>query len=493
MFRFHALPLIAAVLVCAPAARAVPGDIDGDGAVTTTDAALASVFTSRLPLSGSIYVPNGDVASRYGSFRDGFLDWHDIVRILRVAGGIEEMSDTAIPYLRGGSSFSNIQADTTLTIPMEIQGGGDPAQTYHVTGQVTGGAADMSTHRVSFMPSGPQPSYILDAKTDANGHNDISLQAGTYDVYDGGAAPEPGEDGTLTWDYRVALGRTVTVSGPTTVDVTAAPLPYPGEVTGTIQTTNVIPTGIAAVSPNSDASAPVTTARVHLVATGVAGATAYTLKAQPTYYNVTMDEVYSPDPGIKYTHTFPNTLEVLPGPAVGPRIAIPQANEIAIPFAPPPGLHVGAVTLSATLPNSSGTLSTTGQADPDTNTYHTAFPPGAAQVRVAAELDGAGPYPRAAIYTGPVTIPNSGDTPTVELPPLPDLSLTLDIRITYPDGSPAPDEPVSISYSAGGYSSFSLTAVTGADGRVSVKVPPGPCAVRDIGPSAEWAGEYNQP
>jgi hypothetical protein len=114
-------------------------------------------------------------------------------------------------------------------------------------------------------------------------------------------------------------------------------------------------------------------------------------------------------------------------------------------------------------------------------------------VRVAAELDGAGPYPRTTTYTLPVTIPNSGETPTVQFPPLPDLSLTLDIRITYPDGTPAPNEPVAISYPSAGSTGFALTAVTDADGRVSVKVPPGPCSIRDMGPAAEWAGEYNQP
>jgi hypothetical protein len=154
---------------------------------------------------------------------------------------------------------------------------------------------------------------------------------------------------------------------------------------------------------------------------------------------------------------------------------------------------VGAVALSATLPNSGGTLSTTGQADPETNTFHTAFPPGTAQVRVAAELDGAGPYPRTTTYTASVTIPYSGAAAAVELPPPPALPLTLDILVTFPDGAPAPNRRVVISYPAAGTTGFALTAITDADGRVSVKVPPGPCSVRDLGPAEEWAGEYKQP
>jgi hypothetical protein len=455
--------------------------VNGDGVITIADAAMASRLASRTDLPFAVASERADVAGPGGYYRDARIDWRDVTRILRAAGGIEEIPDASVPYLDRISDSLNLSADTTkdyaLTSSLPT-----PANTYDVSGHISGVPTNMDGNTLWFLKFYGAGGYSgSGVHPNAQGDYEILLSPDDYSLYYGATVVESGAGGTLSWSYKTSLNREITVSGPMTVDVTAAQPPTPGQVTGEIHTTNITPTRILG-HPRPDFSSALDPSTNLGPSAGIVGTDAYVLKGVPMPYLVDGGAVYDPNPSILYNWSYRATIPLTSGSTVGPTITLPEVVPVTFNFASPDGAAVTSANLSGSV-GTEGNLSTQTPPGVGADPYRTAFLPGVSQLNVWLTLDDPAPVQRVLSYRTLVTIPIEGGEQDIVLPPL-SPTVTFSGRVTLPDGSPAPDAFVSLSpFALLGdpqlpYILTSARATTDADGRFSIPVFPGRYSVR---------------
>lgn len=475
MSLYRALPIAAVLVLIRIPAQAVPGDVNGDGSITVADAAI----TSRLgPLD---YVPPGawyataDVAGPFGNYRDNALDWYDVTRLLRMAGGLEAIPDTPVDGLSRISDNITVTGDISKDYALQAVPS-TPSTEYLVSGHISGYD---SAHAVdSFWM--PLEFYHFDesagtsrfgAKPDASGDFKVLLSPNDYSLYSFGAVSETTEAGTLSWQYKTPFNREITVTGPMTVDVAAPSPPAHGQVSGTFQTTNLVPTRFyGSSSGDSDPS------RSFLSATGAIGTDAYVLAGVPATYHFFVNAAYRDDPSITFDWDGADAVTMTGGSTVGPAITLPEVVPVTLRIEPPEGSNVASIELEYHSADGSR-LRSYSQPAAGTGLVHTACPVGWSRVFAVLEMDGLGALRRTLGYSTQALIPVEGGEQTMDMPPLPTM-FTFAGRVTLPDGSPASGMTVKMMQMGPDFDHptryvMSAEVVTDADGRFSVQLASG--------------------
>jgi hypothetical protein len=445
-----------------------------DGSITTADAVLTARLASRTGVTPGLAYDNADVAGPVGNYRDNAIDWRDVARILRAAGGLEELPDTPVSFLSRVRDLVTVEGDTSKDYALnEVL----PESSYYVVSGHISGVPDSTVTNILWFYHFFQEGGASGSGTgpDANGDYHITLAPDDYLLYFGGTVAEETAAGTLTWDYTTDLNRDITVAGPLIVDVTAAAPPTPGQLTGEVNTTNLIPTRIDCLSRPDFASALDPT-KALLRLTGIVGKDAYLLKGVPLPYSIFVGAVYEPAPSITFSWSLTDPVTLPAGSTVGPPITLPEVVPVSLRFTPPAGADVISTAFSHSA-ISGGSLGTQSSVAPGSNLYRAAFVPGASHASITLALDRSETVQRTIFYQTTITIPDEGGEQAVSLPPLPEMA-TFSGKVTLPGGFPAPNETISLSETApadGGTAPYGMSAriTTDSEGRFSVAVIPG--------------------
>jgi len=462
--------LFCALVVMAVPALAGPGDLDGDDSVTFSDAAHAARIASGLEPSLDTILLTGDVASAAGKVRDRQVTLIDALLIARAAVGLEPLDDAHAP----AESLYPIQRKITIsdgaTVDAQFEYPAPSTPTaYLVTGQVTEqpGVGDQGSIQFSQFAAGGTSGR--GAYLDKQGTYRVEVAAGEYSLYYGNVATEQSEGGEYRWPFRVPLGQTVTISGSRILNIAGGSPPIPGTLIGSLTTSNLVPTGISGRSLDTGLLVPFGDA------TGIVNGADYSLKAVPASYTIfDISGYFSPDPDVTFLFA-PATripVSIAGGETTRQDFSLPSVVPVTFQMSAPEGATITSLLLSGqtTVPQGSYRAPYTVPAGSDV--YRSAAPPGAFRLYVYITTDDPSVYRRTITYRAPVVVPDAGGSIPVSLPPLP-ATVTVQGRITYPNGAPAAGASVSLSQLsvADLVYTTSVTVLTDGDGRYSVQVP----------------------
>lgn len=450
----------------------MPGDVNADGAITNLDAATVSRLASLDTIPSWVAMDAADVAGPFGGYRDNHIDWRDVARILRAAGGLEALPNS--PESSLGSVFDavTVTADTSKNYALQAVASA-PANSVLVSGHVNGAIpfpAPAIWKPLGFYHFDKSGRYTVhEAEPDVDGDYKVLLPPDDYTPYSFGTVIETTSVGTLDWQYNISMDRQVMVSGPMALDLTAPPPPVRGRLTGVIQTANLVPTRIYITS-----SVDSNPSRNLLAANGILGTDAYVLAGVPATYNVLVEADYPSDPAMMFRWRRWDPVAMTTDSTVGPTLTLPPVVPVAFHLTIPAGSGLDIFEL-ASQPGNVGTLWVDPKVEPDTNLVQTAIAAGWATVSMELSLHGPESARRAISYSTGVLIPAEGGEQTIPLPPLPQL-FTFSGGITLPDGAPAGGETMALFQTASdSESQYRMRAriTTDADGVFSAQLLPG--------------------
>jgi hypothetical protein len=456
------------------AVRAVPGDLDADGSITARDAIIAARLAAQTPPSESPLWFAADVAGPAGNVRDDRVDWHDVARLIRAAGGLDEIPDAPVDVL--GDIRMTLDVPTNQTTDFQIPTvPGSPTNTFPVRGRVTNlpaGVVDPSLFFYQFLVSGGVS--LTGVPIGADGTYAAQLPPADYHLYFGGVVEESVSGGTYRWEFRADLNRDVSVAGPAKVDAVAPSPPLPGELTGALATSNIIPSLVNGLShPEPFRGFPDVTKSL-LTSQGVVGPSSYRLKAIPTTQRVTFRAGFTGNPDLFYTLTLSPNPELTAGQTVSRDVAIPAAVPVSLNIQPPAGTNIAGASLAMALSGGAMTLTTTPKMT-DATTLASALPPGDASVDISIHPTAPSKEDPAYSTRRTLTVPPSGGSLPIALPNLPAL-VALNGTVTYPNGAPAAGVVVAVTTApsrlagASEYG-FSARTPTDAQGRYEIHLP----------------------
>jgi hypothetical protein len=471
----HAVFALSLALLPRVAVRAVPGDLDADGAITVRDALTAARLAAETPapIESPLWLA-ADVAGPAGNVRDDMVDWRDVARLLHAAGGLDQIADAPVDVLGHIRQSLEVPASQTtdFQIPTEP---GSPTNTFPVQGRVTNlpaGVADPSLFFYRILVSGA--ASLTPAPVGPDGTYAVQLPPADYHLYFGGAVEENVSGGTYRWEYRADLNRDVTIAGPAALDAAAASPPVAGDLAGALTASNIIPTLVSGLShPEPFRGFPDVTKSL-LVSQGIVSPVSYRLKATPTTQRVTFQAGYTGDPDLHYTLTLAPNPDLAASPSVARDVAIPTAFPVSLAVQPPAGANLAGAPISMTLSGGALTLATTPKAT-GAATLSSALPPGDADAVITLHPDAQSKDNPIFTTRRTITVPATGGTIPVALPPLPAL-VTLNGTVTYPNGAPAAGVIVAVSTAPSrlaGASEYGFSAhiATDAQGRYEFHLP----------------------
>jgi hypothetical protein len=430
------LSLFALLSLPCLAARALPGDVNGDGSVTIQDSVLAARTAARvLPVIGLPSGP-GDVTSVVSGYRDGTVDWRDVALITRAAAGLDAIPDTPLPQLGIARADVSLTADATQDLEIPLVSVGSLPSSLPVSGHVGSIPEGVKDPKISFIIV---PQSLTDADIGPDGSYATGLSPATYGVYAGGTVVEPAAGGAFDWQYRASVGKSVTVSGPTTLDADAAPPPLPGELTGRFSSKAFIPTSVMAVSRPQ---APIWA--LGLFSHGVVSGNTYRLKAFPTDQDVTFGAVSASDPSQSYSFEATWPVNLSAGITSFRDVDIPDAAPVSLEYQPPAGVSVDSASVSMDLNPAGLRLSTKVNQRNGSPLLAATLPVGSANITTSLQLDSPPRVQRALSLLSQVTVPAGGGNIPIDLSALPTSFATLQGTVTYPDGSPGAGLTVTI-------------------------------------------------